>query len=85
MAALCLRINSTCFHVHMYGEYIILLKPLHPVVVMCDVSATLILDNTKVGQTEWKLPSNHAWDQVFMIDLDKVSEVPHCFTMQVLV
>ena len=62
----------------MYGEYIILLKPLHPVVVMCDVSATLILDNTKVGQTEWKLPSNHAWDQVFMIDLDKVSEVPHC-------
>jgi protein kinase N len=43
--------------------------------VMCDVSATLILDNTKVGQTEWKLPSNHAWDQVFMIDLDKSREL----------
>ena len=40
---------------------------------MCDVSATLILDNTKVGQTEWKLPNNHAWDQVFKIELDKVS------------
>ena len=43
------------------------------IVVMCDVSATLILDNTKVGQTEWKLPNNHAWDQVFKIELDKVS------------
>ena len=41
--------------------------------VSSDICAALVLDNNKVGHTDWKPPSNHAWDQVFNVALDKVS------------
>ena len=37
-----------------------------------EVCAVLCLDNKKVANTEWKPPSNAAWEQQFKLDLDKV-------------
>jgi len=37
-----------------------------------EVCAVLCLDKKKVANTEWKSPSNAAWEQQFKIDLDKV-------------
>jgi len=37
-----------------------------------EVSAVLCLDNKKVANTDWKPPSNAAWEQQFKVDLDKV-------------
>ena len=37
-----------------------------------EVCAVLCLDNRRVANTEWKPPSNAAWEQQFKLDLDKV-------------
>ncbi|XP_019877003.1 serine/threonine-protein kinase N isoform X2 [Aethina tumida] len=40
-----------------------------------EIMAVLKLDNTTVGQTNWKPCSQQAWDQRFSIDLDKSREL----------
>ena len=37
-----------------------------------EVCAVLCLDNKRVANTDWKPPSNAAWEQQFKLDLDKV-------------
>ena len=41
-------------------------------VVQGDICAAVNVDNHRIGQTDWKSPGNHAWDQVFKVDLEKV-------------
>jgi len=41
-----------------------------------EVCAVLCLDKKKVASTDWKSPSNAAWEQQFKIDLDKVWKIP---------
>uniref|UniRef100_A0A671MSX0 protein kinase C n=1 Tax=Sinocyclocheilus anshuiensis TaxID=1608454 RepID=A0A671MSX0_9TELE len=38
-----------------------------------EISAVLKLDNTVVGQTNWKPVSNQSWDQKFTLELDRVT------------
>uniref|UniRef100_A0A2I3GLI4 Uncharacterized protein n=1 Tax=Nomascus leucogenys TaxID=61853 RepID=A0A2I3GLI4_NOMLE len=40
-----------------------------------DVCAVLKLDNTVVGQTNWKPISNQSWDQKFTLELDRSCEL----------
>lgn len=37
-----------------------------------EISAVLKLDNTVVGQTNWRPVSNQSWDQKFTLELDRV-------------
>ncbi|MEE6513277.1 hypothetical protein FKM82_020826 [Ascaphus truei] len=39
-----------------------------------EVCAVLKLDNTVVGQTNWKPLSNQSWDQKFALELDRISD-----------
>lgn len=41
-----------------------------------EISAVLKLDNTVVGQTNWRPVSNQSWDQKFTLELDRV--IGHC-------
>uniref|UniRef100_A0A4W5RLT6 non-specific serine/threonine protein kinase n=1 Tax=Hucho hucho TaxID=62062 RepID=A0A4W5RLT6_9TELE len=38
-----------------------------------EISAVLKLDNTVVGQTNWRAVSNQSWDQKFTLELDRVT------------
>uniref|UniRef100_A0A8C7UUI0 Protein kinase N2a n=1 Tax=Oncorhynchus mykiss TaxID=8022 RepID=A0A8C7UUI0_ONCMY len=38
-----------------------------------EISAVLKLDNTVVGQTNWRPVSNQSWDQKFTLELDRVT------------
>ncbi|XP_024119384.1 serine/threonine-protein kinase N2 [Oryzias melastigma] len=40
-----------------------------------EISAVLKLDNTVVGQTNWRPASNQAWDQKFTLELDRSREL----------
>uniref|UniRef100_A0A671N0J2 protein kinase C n=1 Tax=Sinocyclocheilus anshuiensis TaxID=1608454 RepID=A0A671N0J2_9TELE len=40
-----------------------------------EISAVLKLDNTVVGQTNWKPVSNQSWDQKFTLELDRSREL----------
>lgn len=57
--------------VHAFGLFTVVTIFVHS--ASSDICAALALDNNKVGHTDWKAPSNHAWDQVFSMSLDKVS------------
>ena len=43
--------------------------------VQGDICAAVNVDNHRIGQTDWKSPGNHAWDQVFKVDLEKNREL----------
>uniref|UniRef100_A0A4W4HNR9 protein kinase C n=1 Tax=Electrophorus electricus TaxID=8005 RepID=A0A4W4HNR9_ELEEL len=40
-----------------------------------EVSAVLKLENTVVGQTNWKTVGEHAWDQSFSVELERSREI----------
>uniref|UniRef100_A0A4W5RQ25 Protein kinase N2 n=1 Tax=Hucho hucho TaxID=62062 RepID=A0A4W5RQ25_9TELE len=40
-----------------------------------EISAVLKLDNTVVGQTNWRAVSNQSWDQKFTLELDRSREL----------
>ena len=47
---------------------------------VAEVSAVLKLDNTVVGQTAWRTVGEHAWDQTFTVELERVSIHAHTRT-----
>lgn len=61
--------------VHLQHERFSLVKGYNPCFLLCpdEVLAVLKVDNKVVGQTNWGPVNNQAWDQSFVIELDRVS------------
>lgn len=61
--------------VHLQHERFSLVKGYNPCFFLCpdEVLAVLKVDNKVVGQTNWGPVNNQAWDQSFVIELDRVS------------
>ena len=60
---------------HLQHERFSLVNNYNPCVPLCpdEVLAVLKVDNKVVGQTNWGPVNNQAWDQSFVIELDRVS------------
>lgn len=61
--------------IHLQHEKFSLVKDYNPCFLLCldEVLAVLKVDNKVVGQTNWGPVNNQAWDQSFVIELDRVS------------
>lgn len=61
--------------IHLHHEKFSLVKDYNPCFLLCldEVLAVLKVDNKVVGQTNWGPVNNQAWDQSFVIELDRVS------------
>lgn len=57
-----------------HGKFSVV-KYYNPCFLLCldEVLAVLKVDNKVVGQTNWGPVNNQAWDQSFVIELDRVS------------
>lgn len=61
--------------IHLQYERFALVKGYNPCFLLCpdEALAVLKVDNKVVGQTNWGPVNNQAWDQSFVIELDRVS------------
>lgn len=67
--------NTFDWDIHLQHGRISLAKDYNPCFLLCpdEVLAVLKVDNKVVGQTNWGPVNNQAWDQSFVIELDRVS------------